>query len=123
MTPASSVMGAFAGFPRTATLGTEVAVKDHEVRDVKHGHRPPDDDFDRGDGLGHKILCHRVLTPRTDELTGPYVAFCRAACRCFNQDGVKRREQFRAIGRDDLAEAFDRNGDPDVINPIVDPRR
>ena len=52
MTLASSVLGALAGFPRTAALSAEVAVEDHEVRDAEQGHRPSDVDFDRGDDLG-----------------------------------------------------------------------
>ena len=51
---ASMVMDALAGFPRAADLGAEVTVKDHEERDAEQGHRPPDVDFDRGDGLGRK---------------------------------------------------------------------
>jgi len=52
MTLASSVLGALAGFPRTAALSAEVPVEDHEVSDAEQGHRPSDVDFDRGDDLG-----------------------------------------------------------------------
>jgi hypothetical protein len=97
---ASMVMGALAGYPRVAGLGTEVAIQDHEVRVAGQGHRQADVVFDRGDELGHKALCHQVLTPRMDELNGPYVACCRTAGRCFNQDGFKRREYLRAIELD-----------------------